>query len=180
MIAALVAMLGSMTVLAVEPVREKLYKMVETLFTDHTNVNFQEVGEETAEDETDSEARSFNPADFPRKLKWVPEGFSLSQENKYTDLYICNQFFENIDSQGVCHQIDYEQALIENSGGWTITSDGTPAEEIVIGKEKGKLITDEGGYHSIIVVKGGFIYYIGGNVDVEILVKCLATAVEEK
>ncbi len=170
LIAALVAMLGSMTVLAVGPVREKLYKMVETLFPDHTDVNFQEIGEETAGDETDSEDLSFNPADFPRKLKWMPEGFVLESEEYLSDNFYMMQMYCN--QQNEYEGITYTQVPVDGTG-MSITSDGTPAEEITVGGERAYLFTDEDDYHNIVLTKEGFIYHVSGNIEVKTMVRCL-------
>ena len=67
-VAVVVMMLGSMTVLAVEPLREKVYQMIERIFPDHTDITFEEVKEEV-----NSQVREFAPEDYPRELRKVPE-----------------------------------------------------------------------------------------------------------
>lgn len=180
LIAIIIMVFGSMTVMAVEPFREKVYQIVETLFSDHTDVSFEEVNETAQDNDTDSQIRSFNPVDFPKKLKWVPEGFELYQEHVNKTTFKLFQFFDNSSSQQDFQQIDYQQVALENSGNWSFTSDGTPAKEIEVNGEKANLYTDEGGYHTIVMTKDGFAYIIGGNVEVEVLIKCLESALENK
>ena len=164
--------MGSMTVLAVEPLREKVYQFVEHLFSDHTYIEFKK-----NEEEEDSQIRTFNPDDYPRKPKWIPEGYSLSFEDDVPEVFSFAQVYWNGDKQ-----IVYEQIAMEYSDGWGMTSDGTPAEEIMIGDRKAYMLTDEGGYHNIILEEDGFAYCVGGNVnvDVEILVKCFESVFEEE
>lgn len=144
LIAIIIMLMGSMTVFAVEPIREKVYEIVERLFSDHTDVSFEEIedgqGIETVEES--EEERTFNPADFPKKLKWVPEGFELDSEDIDIDVYSCYQWYSNQKKGEKCRQIDYSQSAIDNSGGMAVTSDGTPAEDITVMGETGKLIED--------------------------------------
>lgn len=180
LIAIIIMMFGSMTVMAVEPIREKVYQIIETLFPDHTDISFKEVEEDTQENETDSQAGNFNPADFPKKLKWVPEGFEIYREHVDNMSFTVFQFFDTSNSQQDFQQIEYQQVTLEDSSGWSFTSDGTPAKDIEVNGEKANLYTDEGGYLSIVMIKEGFAYYIGGNVEAEVLIKCLESALENK
>lgn len=180
LIAVIIMMFGSMTVMAVEPFREKVYQIIEKLFPNHTDISFDEVNETTQDNDTNSQIKSFNPADFPKKLKWVPEGFELYQEHVNKTTFKLFQFFDNSSSQQDFQQIEYQQVALENSGNWSLTSDGTPAKEIEVNGEKANLYTDEGGYHTIVMTKDGFAYIIGGNVEVDILIKCLELSFENE
>lgn len=169
LIAIIIMMFGSMTVMAVEPIREKVYQIIETLFPDHTDISFKEVEEDTQENETDSQTRSFNPADFPKKLKWVPEGYELIQEDIDTDLFYLMQTYINPQKQ----YLAYDQMLLENTNGLDITSNGKGAKEIIINGKTGYLFTDEDNYHIILYMQDGFAYKIGGYLNETDLIKCL-------
>lgn len=172
--AAIIFMTGSVTVMAVAPIREKVYKVVEKLFPDHADLTFEEIGEE--QEEGDFEDRTFDPADYPKKPSWVPEGYKLIQEEVNPQVFDVMQTYVNTKGQDLA----YDQTVIEYSGGIGITSDGTPAEEVEVCGERGYYYKDEYGYHIIIFLKDGFCYFMGGYEDKEILIKCLESVFEEE
>lgn len=176
LVAVIIMLLGSMTVVAVGPIRAKVYKMVEKFFSGYTDVTFEEVEEETEKSEIDSESRTFNPVDFPKRINWIPEGYTLFKEDVVEEVYFIAQVYQEDPAKPII----YQQMALEYSTGWNISSDGTTAKEILIGDEKGKLISDEYGYHSIVLEKEGFAYYIGGKVEVEVLIKCLQSVFEKE
>lgn len=171
LVAVIVMMMGSMTVLAVEPLRVKVYRMVERLFSDHTDVTFEEI-----EEEINSQAKEFNPEDYPRKLKKVPEEYRLIDEIINEDLFFIMQTYMNDKEQDIV----YQQVPIEYSNGWNITSDGTKAREILIHGEKGYLLTDEKKYHTIVFTKDGFSYLLGGYEEIDDLTACLESVFEDE
>lgn len=74
-VAVVVMMMGSMTVLAVEPLREKVYQMIERIFSDHTEVSFEEIEQEIRAGAVEADMEN-----YPRRLKKVPEGYTLFSE----------------------------------------------------------------------------------------------------
>ncbi len=174
--AAIIFMTGSVTVMAVAPIREKVYKVVEKLFPNHADLTFEEVGE--GQEEGDSEDRTFDPADYPKKMNWVPEGYIFEYEDPIPEVYDMTQSYYNISDPK--KNILFQQSVIEYCGGIGITSDGTPAEEVEVCGEKGYYYKDEYGYHIIIFLKDGFCYFMGGYEDKEILIKCLESVFEEE
>lgn len=170
LVAAVVMLMGSMTVLAVEPLREKVYQMIERIFPDHTDVTFEEV-----EKETDSQVRAFAPEDYPRELQKVPKGYKLTDEEKDPDLFFLMQIYMNDKEQDIV----YQQVPVDYSSGWDITSDGTEAKEVLVCGEKAHLITDEKKYRTIIFTKDGFAYMLEGYEEVDDLVECLESVFEE-
>ena len=175
LIAMIIMMFGSMTVMAVEPIREKVYQIIETFFPDHTDISFKEVKEDAQENETDSQTRSFNPADFPKKLKWVPEGFELVQEEIDSDLFYLMQTYINPQKQ----YLAYDQMLLENTNGLDLTSNGEVSKEITINGKTGYLFTDDDNYHIILYMHKGFAYKIGGYLNEADLIKCLENTLLE-
>lgn len=169
-VAVLVMAMGA-TVLAVEPLRIKAYRMMEKLFPDHTDVTFEEIKEEM-----NSQAKEFNPGDYPRKLKKVPEGYTLVNEEENVKLFSIMQIYLNEKEQDIV----YQQVPIDYSNGWTITSDGTKAKELQVCGKKAYLFTDENKYHTIVFVKDGFSYLLGGYEEVDDLVACLESVFEEE
>lgn len=174
LVAVVVMMMGSMTVLAVEPLREKVYQMIERIFSDHTEVSFEEI-----EQEIKAEAVEADMENYPRRLKKVPEGYTLfSEEDFMKNSEIEVPDFTQIYSNPKDQNLSYVQVLTENYS-VAITSDGTPAKRIKVGNDEAYLFTDESNYHGIILQKEGFVYTIGGYDDVEVLIDCLESVFED-
>ncbi len=169
-VAVVVLMMGSMTVLAVEPLRTKLYQMIERIFPDHTDITFEEVKEEV-----NSQVREFAPEDYPRELRKVPEGYKLTNEEKQPELFFLMQIYMNDKEQAIV----YQQVPIDYSDGWDISSNGTDAQEVSVCGEKAYLIIDDKKYRTIIFTKDGFAYMLGGDEDVEVLIDCLESVFED-
>ena len=104
LIAAIVMLMGSMTVLAVKPLREMVYQLIEKVFSDNTEVNFRELKNEIA-----SEEKEFTEEDYEfRKIKNVPDNYKLEVE-KYNPA-ICGFFQIFVNDEG--QTIIYEQKVI--------------------------------------------------------------------
>lgn len=100
-VAVVVMMMGSMTVLAVEPLREKVYQMIERIFSDHTEVSFEEIEQEIRAGAVEADMEN-----YPRRLKKVPEGYTLFSEedvmkNPELELPIFSQGFINSKDQNL-------------------------------------------------------------------------------
>ena len=72
-------------------------------------------------------------------------------------------------------ELIFKQSLIEEMDvkSWSITSDGTPAEEIEVAGISAHMLKDERGYSSIVFQKDGFAYQVGGTEDIEVLMNCI-------
>ena len=68
-VAVVIMMMGSMTVLAVEPLREKVYQMIERIFSDHTEVSFEEIEQEIKAGAVEADMEK-----YPRRLKKFRKG----------------------------------------------------------------------------------------------------------
>ena len=172
-VAVVVMMMGSMTVLAVEPLREKVYQMIERIFSDHTEVSFEEIEQEIRAGAVEADMEN-----YPRRLKKVPEGYTLFSEEDFmkeeVELPDFTQGYENSIGQNLW----YMQILTELYE-VSLTSDGTPAKRIKVGNDDAYLFTDESNYRGIILQKEGFVYTIGGYDDVEVLIDCLESVFED-
>ncbi len=154
--------------------REKVYQMIERIFSDHTEVSSEEIEQEIKAGAVEADMEK-----YPRRLKKVPEGYTLfSEEDVMKDseleLPIFSQGFKNSKDQNLWYSQDLTE-LYEVS----ITSDGTLAKRIKAGNDEAYLFTDEKNYHGIILQKDGFVYTIGGYDDVEVLIDCLESVFED-
>ena len=169
LIAAIVMLMGSVTVLAVEPLRGIVYRFIETIFPNHTYVYFEEM-----EEHINSENKDMDYDSYPRKLQMIPKGYQLFDETDLYDeagLFQFIQLYEN--DQGdlfVYKQMAIDEIDLQSLG---VTSDGTSAEEIAVCGEIAYLLTDERDYHTILYPRDSFLYMIGGYDDIEVLVECL-------
>lgn len=179
LVAVIIMLLGSMSVVGIDPMHEMTFRMFEVNYPDHTDITFGEVGGSTIEIDVSSGIRTFDPADFLKRLTWVPEGFEMDREEVFPVFYSLSQRYEYTDSQGNPYQITYSQDAVENCGGVAISSDGSPGKEISICNDKGCWYTDEGGYCHIVMEKDGMLYVVGGNVGTDILARCLESVFEE-
>jgi hypothetical protein len=113
----------SMTVFAIEPIREGIYQLIERCFSDHTDISFEKVQSEIKGQE--EEIKEFKP----QKLEYVPEGYVLENEEKLDGEYFCNY----IDKKE--RYFNYSQTNISKFELVSITSDGTRAEKIKVIKK---------------------------------------------
>lgn len=113
----------SMTVFAIEPIREGIYQLIERCFSDHTDISFEKVQSEIKGQE--EEIKEFKP----QKLEYVPEGYVLENEEELDGEYFCNY----IDKKE--RYFNYSQTNISKFELVSITSDGTRAEKIKVNKK---------------------------------------------
>ena len=183
LIAAIVMLMGSMTVLAVEPLREKVYELIEIIFADHTYVSFKEMSQEIQDQNgnASSQNEKANINNYPLKLDKVPEGYTLhSEDDLYEEsgVYDYIQIFHNEDEKSILYeQIDINEIDLYSL---VVSSDGTAAEEITICGEKAYVLTDEVQRNSVLYPKSDFIFLISGQEDVDSLVECLKSLFEEE
>lgn len=172
LVAAIIMLMGSMTVLAVEPIREKLYEMIEKIFPDHTDILFENTEGEKNEFETNGI--------YPRKLKKIPEGYEFVKEDDFSDIDILQftQAYQNEKGENLI----YDQIEISefSDSGVSITSNGEPAKEVSVCGELAQEVIDDGGYRTIIYEKDGFVYLISGFLDEKELIECLEAAFTEE
>lgn len=159
LVAVLILLFGGMTVLANPDVRERIGKYFEQLFDDHTDVSL-----DAPEQHKEKEFVKVEPT-------YIPEGCTLAEEmyepiiNKYDILYTDKNGF-------TLHYMQAPISFFEDST-FSITSNGTPAQEIDIGGFPAYLITDEYGIHSLIYVTDNYTFYISGKINSDELIKII-------
>ncbi len=170
LVAAIIMLMGSMTVLAVEPVREKVYQMIERIFSDYTDVTFEEI-----EEAIDAEKRDVTPDNFEvKRLENVPEQYEVEYEEAVPE--VCDYTLIYTDAEG--SSIIYQQQAIEYMDVWSITSDGTAAEKISVHGDVGYVLEDEHGWVTVIYPHEGYVYSLAGREEAETLAAILETIFE--
>ena len=167
-VAVVVMMMGSMTVLAVEPLREKVYQMIERIFSDHTEVSFEEI-----EQEIDEQKIGVTPENFVvRKLTKVPVQYRLESDEK-DDIFF-DYYANYMDEKG--RALNYHQQAIDYVDTWVLTSDGESAKRIVVNGESAYLLSDTDGWKIILYLKDGCLYKLGGYEECDDLINILESA----
>lgn len=152
--AVLMALMMAITVVAVEPLREKVVQMIEKLFSDHTDISFGETEPMEA------------PIEFKaHKLKYVPEGYNLAEEElaKEMNYYVC--VYTNKEDNSIV----YEQNLVKEYNS-SITSDGSPARKIDINGKEAYVLKDPHGITTVIYVEGKYVFTILSQEDTQTIV----------
>lgn len=167
LIAAIVMLMGSMTVMAVEPLREVFYQLIEKIFPDNTEVNFEEISLDIEE-----KSKGISPDNFEiKELQEVPEKYKLDYE-EYIEI-MCDYTKSYISSEG--KTLIYQQCAIGYFDTWSISSNGESAKCISINGEVGYILTDENGYNTILYPCEGYVFALSGFEEIEVLVKMLET-----
>lgn len=159
LVAVLILLFGGMTVLANPDVRERIGKYFEQLFDDHTDVSL-----DVPENHKEKEFVKVKPTYIPEGCKLVKEIYEPTI-NKYDILYTDRNKF-------TLHYMQAPISFFENAT-FSITSNGTPAQEIDIGGFPAYLITDEYGIHSLIYVTDNYIFYTSGKINSDELIKII-------
>lgn len=152
----------SMTVFAIEPIREGIYQLIEKCFSDHTDISFEKVQSEIKGQE--EEIKEFKP----QKLEYVPEGYVL--ENEETDETFLMYSADYVNEED--YSLFYEQTAIQFFTP-SITSNGKRMEKIDVKNKYGYWIEDTGGWNHLIYVNDGYVYYLSGHENIDNLISIL-------
>lgn len=152
----------SMTVFAIEPIREGIYQLIEKCFSDHTDISFEKVQSEIKGQE--EEIKEFKP----QKLEYVPEGYVL--ENEETDETFLMYSADYVNEED--YSLFYEQTAIQFFNP-TISSNGERMEKIDVKNKQGYWIKDTGGWNHLIYVNDGYVYYLSGHENIDNLISIL-------
>lgn len=166
LIAAIVMLMGAMTVLAVEPLRESWYHFVEKVFSDHTSVKFEEKGE--LDNKTNITKENF---EF-RKIKYLPPNYKLKDEYYIESICEFSQTFVNDEGQVIV----YEQSVIGKLDTWLVTSNGNISSKLDINGNLVYWIRDEENYNIILYPFEGYVYSVSGYNSVDELIDILESA----
>ena len=152
----------SMTVFAIEPIREGIYQLIERCFSDHTDISFEKVQSEIKGQE--EEIKEFKP----QKLEYVPEGYVL--ENEETDETFLMYSADYVNEED--YSLFYEQTAIQFLTP-SISSNGKRMEKIDVKNKYGYWIEDTGGWNHLIYVNDGYVYYLSGHENIDNLISIL-------
>ena len=160
LIAAIIIMMVSMTAMAVEPIREKVIQLIEKCFPEYTEVSFQDL--------TGKEAKDYELPDKMEihKLTYVPENYKFLEENFDETFYIYDCVY--INEEG--NTLWYGQTAIKYSDA-AISSDGKKAQILTIKGKEAYWIKDEYGGNTIIYVNGDYVYTLGADEDIRVLIE---------
>lgn len=169
LVAALISIMMATTVMAYEPLREKVFQIIEKLFSDHTDVTFEEIegGAENGS-EIQDEFVIFEPAYIPDGYELVDEGITEALKS-HIYVYMNEKEKAFFFSQDLAGEFDV-----------SFTSDGKSAKEIPINGRTAYWIQDDEGYNTVLYVYEEYVITIAGYDDVEILLDILAETFPEK
>lgn len=167
LIAALLAALTCGTVMAVEPLREKVMQIIERRFSDHTDVTFEQIkGRMEKEKEVPDEFIKVEPA-------YVPEGYVLESTQEEEELYWYTRVYGNKEGKTFL----YDQMSVRDFD-VSITSDGSKAKTVLINGKESYLFKDEHGAYTLLYVNEGNVYTLAGTVPSEILIEIMKKTFE--
>lgn len=154
----------SMTVFAIEPIREGIYQLIEKCFSDHTDISFEKVQSEIKGQE--EEIKEFKP----QKLEYVPEGYVL--ETEYED-----EIFLSYSSSYICKNkpaLSYSQTGVKYFD-YSISSNGKAMKKVEVKKKQkqGYWITDQNNWNSLLYISQGYVYYLSGYQKIDELIDIL-------
>lgn len=142
----------SMTVFAIEPIREGIYQLIERCFSDHTDISFEKVQSEIKGQE--EEIKEFKP----QKLEYVPEGYVLENEETDEEIYYYSMCF--VDKKDT--PLYYIQMGIEYFD-FTVSSNGERIEKVDVKNKQGYWVKDTDGWNKLLYVKDGYVYMLSGH-----------------
>lgn len=152
----------SMTVFAIEPIREGIYQLIEKCFSDHTDISFEKVQSEIKGQE--EEIKEFKP----QKLEYVPEGYVLENEETDEEIYYYSMCF--VDKKDT--PLYYIQMGIEYFD-FTVSSNGERIEKVDVKNKQGYWVKDTDGWNKLLYVKDGYVYMLSGHENIENLISIL-------
>lgn len=147
----------TMTVFAIEPIREGIYQLIEKCFSDHTDISFEKVQSEIKGQE--EEIKEFKP----QKLEYV-------LENEETDetFLMYSADYNGADE----YPLYYIQMGIEYFD-FKVSSNGERIEKVDAKNKQGYWVKDTNGWNKLLYVKDGYVYMLSGHENIENLINIL-------
>lgn len=158
-LAILLLILGVSSVMAVEPVREKIGEMFYTVFSN--NITIEGTGGKSTDKEVDSVI-------CWKKPTYIPDGYEL--EESECDEIAKNMFLLWINEEG--EAIEYMQCLLENIN-IALSSDGKKPRNIMVGKKNAQIVGDQNGLQTILYEENGWFYSVSGMLSDKELIKII-------
>ena len=156
LVAILLFILSSITVLAYEPARHALKDFFFTIYNEYIIFN-----SENNNDKNHTEMIILKPSYIPDRYELIDKHLSITNKS-YSLMWISE-----------IEEVLLYQQMTTDSGHIILTSDGSVPQDIKIGKYDGKITTEEGGITSIFYENQGCLYTISGVLEKEELVNIL-------
>lgn len=159
LVAILLFILSSITVLAYEPTRYALKEFFFTIYDQYLVISYQSTEKE---ENLESKEKIF------LKPTYVPDEYELIDESFDETLKYISLIW--IDAEGTT--LYYEQTTLD-TGGAVLSSDGTDPIDITLGDIEGKLIAEKDGTNTVFYEKDGFLFITSGCIGEEKLIQIL-------
>ncbi len=168
LVAVLLLVLGSVTVVAYEPAREKLITFMMSIHEEYILIEIEE------NDKKESEDKSLEREPVEYLIpSYVPESYELIDEYFDGDAEYLSLAWEN----AARYSLSYDQISLQH-GNMYISSDGDIPLAIKIGEYDGKLIEQENGLKTIFYEHEGFLYAVSGTMEESELMKMILSLEE--
>lgn len=152
----------TMTVFAIEPIREGIYQLIEKCFSDHTDISFEKVQSEIKGQE--EEIKEFKP----QKLEYVPEGYVLENEETDETFLMYSADYNGADE----YPLYYIQMGIEYFD-FKVSSNGERIEKVDAKNKQGYWVKDTNSWNKLLYGKDGYVYMLSGHENIENLINIL-------
>lgn len=182
-VAVLILILGT-TVMGRGFFQSPLGKYILTGYTDHVQLNLGEPEnlemvaiEDNEKNTMEIGAEPDSEEDFEfvcKKPQWVPEGYTLEQEEYCEDFYLYQKRYENSAKNYILYQ-QMSNDRIDNIG---ISSNGSEQQEVMIENVKGYFIPDnvlDEKKGNLVWKDGKYLYMIAGDLTKEELIRMAET-----
>lgn len=182
-VAVLVLLLGT-TVAGRSFFQSLLGKYILTGYTDHVQLNLGEPEnlemvaiEDNEKNTMEIGAEPDSEEDFEfvcKKPQWVPEGYTMKQEEYSEDFYLYQKMYVNKNGKCMLYQ-QMRNNIVDNIG---ISSNGSEQQEVMIENVKGYFIPDnvlDEKKGNLVWEDGKYLYIIEGNLTKEELIRMAET-----
>lgn len=182
-VAVLILILGT-TIMGRGFFQSPLGKYILTGYTDHVQLNLGEPEnlemvaiEDNEKNTMEIGAEPDSEEDFEfvcKKPQWVPEGYTLKQEEYSEDFYLYQKRYENSAKKYILYQ-QMSNDRIDNIG---ISSNGSQQQEVMIENLKGYFIPDDvldEKKGNLVWEDGKYLYMIAGDLTKEELMRMAET-----
>lgn len=182
-VAVLILILGT-TVMGRGFFQSLLGKYILTGYTDHVQLNLGEPEnlemvpiEDNEKNTMETGAEPDSEEDFEfvcKKPQWVPEGYTMKQEEYSEDFYLYQKMYVNKNGKCMLYQ-QMRNDIVDNIG---ISSNGSEQQEVMIENVKGYFIPDDTldeGRRNFVWEDGKYLYMITGDLTKEELIRMAET-----
>lgn len=162
LLVAILLILCTSTVMAVEPVREKLRVVIYSVFSNNVEIG-KDDNAESLENVKEENMIIKTPV-------YVPEGYKKYEESIQKKMQKISITWMSEDEK----LLYYSQFNVNNVIS-SITSDGSAVEVVDVNNHEGRLVVDENGIYTLFYEDQEYVYMISGELVLEELVKILGS-----